>query len=91
MTQSVSAGFTGAGGPWFRAMGSSIRTIPPGFPLCSFFKIRFFLFFFNKKRVLNNKEFDWYLALFPGKESQNPWDFLSDRTNFLIHGGLLGL
>lgn len=91
MTQSIFSGFRGVGGH-----GQGYGTPQLGqfhlyfLYVLFFFKIRNF-FFPHKKRVLNNKEFDWYLALFPGKEPQNPWDFLSDWTNVLIRGGLLGL
>ena len=39
--------------------------------------------------LLYDKEFGWSLSLIPWKDSLNHWDFLSNRSIFIILGGFL--
>lgn len=45
---------------------------------------------FSKGRLLYNKEFVLSLSHVPGRQFQNPQNFLSDRTIFAFHGKPLG-
>ena len=40
------------------------------------------------KQAQGHKEFGWPLSLVPGSEALNPWNFPSDRSVFVIHGGV---
>lgn len=36
--------------------------------------------------VLYNKDFGWSMTLTPGRSPLNPWNFLNNRSIFVIHG-----
>lgn len=41
-----------------------------------------------KIQLLCNKKFGWPVPPVPGSEPLNPQNFLSDRSIFVIHGGI---